>query len=61
MYPLDLDKAYISPYDKFLFTFDAEHEKSASQQKEIQKHRRIAQLRDKERAHNDQSGVWDAF
>ena len=29
----DIDKAYVSPYDKFLFGFDATHDKSASQLK----------------------------
>ena len=42
----DIDKFYVSPYDKFLYTFDKEHEKTASQLKEIEKHRRIANLRD---------------
>lgn len=37
----DIDKAYVSPYDKFLFEFDATHSKSASQLKEINKHKRI--------------------
>lgn len=42
----DIDKAYISPYDRFLFEFDATHEKSASQLKEIKKYERIFALRD---------------
>jgi hypothetical protein len=42
----DIDKAYVSPYDRFLFEFDATHEKSASQLKEIKKHERIFALRD---------------
>ena len=42
----DIDKAYVSPYDRFLFEFDACHEKSASQLKEIKKHQRIFALRD---------------
>ena len=42
----DLDKAYVSPYDRFLFEFDACHEKSASQLKEIKKYQRIFALRD---------------
>ncbi len=42
----DIDKAYVSPYDRFLFEFDACHEKSASQLKEIKKHERIFAMRD---------------
>ena len=42
----DIDKAYVSPYDRFLYEFDACHEKSASQLKEIKKHQRIFALRD---------------
>ena len=42
----DIDKAYVSPYDRFLFEFDACHEKSASQLKEIEKHERIFAMRD---------------
>lgn len=46
MTKIDIDKAYVSPYDQFLFGFDAEHEKSASQLKEIKKYQRIFALRD---------------
>ncbi|HBI21026.1 MAG TPA: hypothetical protein DDY37_00300 [Legionella sp.] len=42
----DIDKTYVSPYDRFLFEFDATHEKSASQLKEIKKYKRIFALRD---------------
>lgn len=42
----DIDKAYVSPYDRFLYEFDACHEKSASQLKEIKKHERIFAQRD---------------
>ena len=45
-YEYDIDKAYVSPYDRFLYEFDACHEKSASQLKEINKYRRIFALRD---------------
>lgn len=43
----DIDKAYISPYDKFLFDFDKSHAKTPSQLIEIEKHLRIAKMRDK--------------
>ncbi len=42
-----MKKAYISEIDQFLKTYDQEHpERSASQQKEIQKDQRIAMMRD---------------
>lgn len=57
----DIDKAYVSPYDKFLFEFDATHEKSASQMKEIKKHERLARMRDDKNYKEDQSGIWSEF
>jgi hypothetical protein len=42
----DIDKAYVSPFDKFLRTFDKKHAPSASQQKEIAKHEKIFKKRD---------------
>jgi hypothetical protein len=57
----DIDKAYVSPYDKFLFEFDATHEKSASQLKEIKKHERIAFLRDHAKLKDSEGEIWDAF
>lgn len=56
----DIDKSYISPYDKLIFEFDATNPKSASQLKEINKHKRIANLRDC--AENEQdSKIWEGF
>ncbi|MDX2345616.1 MAG: hypothetical protein QNK11_01885 [Legionella sp.] len=43
----DIDKAYVSPYDKFLRTFDAKHAPTASQQLEKAKHDKIVKQRDK--------------
>jgi hypothetical protein len=57
----DIDKAYISPYDKFLYTFDANHTPSASQQKEIKKHQRIAKLRDQATPNTSDDKHWDGF
>jgi len=57
----DIDKSYVSPYDKFLFEFDAKHKKTASQIKEIEKHKRIANLRDNAK-HKDENGeIWEDF
>lgn len=61
MNPLDLDKAYVSPHDQFLFTFDATHEKTASQLQEIKKHQHIAKLRDRPQEKGDEEVIWDAF
>jgi hypothetical protein len=56
----DIDKAYISPYDKMIFEFDATHPKSESQLKEINKHKRIANLRDNSQTEQD-SELWEGF
>ena len=57
----DIDKAYVSPYDKFYFTFDAEHPKSVSQSKEIKKYERIALLRDNATAAKEEEVIWTEF
>lgn len=57
----DIDKAYVSPYDKFLFEFDATHNKSASQIKEIQKNGRIAHMRDDKNYNSDKGEIWEEF
>jgi hypothetical protein len=57
----DIDKAYVSPYDKFYFTFDSEHSKSASQLKEIKKHKRIALLRDNAVVVVEEEIIWSEF
>lgn len=57
----DIDKAYVSPYDRFLFEFDATHDKSASQLKEIKKHQRIAALRDLVSEKTDDEELWSDF
>lgn len=56
-----IDKSYVSPYDKFLFEFDMTHEKSASQQKEIAKHKKIANLRDNVQAQASEKEIWEEF
>jgi hypothetical protein len=57
----DIDKAYVSPYDKFLFEFDATHNKSASQIKEINKHKRIFLMRDNKDYTETQAEIWSEF
>jgi hypothetical protein len=56
-----LNKAYISPIDEFLFKFDKNHEKSASQMREILKHKRIFQLRDNPVAPENKEEIWEEF
>ena len=58
---IDIDKAYVSPYDKFLFEFDAKHEKSASQIVEIKKHEEIARKRDDKNYLEQSSELWTEF
>ncbi|KTC99125.1 CBU_0585 family protein [Legionella erythra] len=57
----DLDKAYVSPIDKFLYQFDADHEKSASQLAEIRKYERINALRDNPDLPELESEIWRGF
>ncbi|MCX7118188.1 MAG: hypothetical protein NTW94_09880 [Legionellales bacterium] len=57
----NLNKAYVSPFDRFLFEFDAAHEKSVSQLEEIKKHQRIAALRDKACLKKQPEKIWHAF
>ena len=54
---------YVSEIDKFLQTFDRQHpEKSLSQQREIAKHKRIQQLRDRACQSADGSTkLWEEF
>lgn len=58
---IDIDKAYVSPYDHMLFEFDATHEKSASQMKEIKKHERLALMRDDKEYPEEMSEIWTGF
>lgn len=61
MSKIDINKAYVSPYDKFLYKFDATHKKSASQLKEIKKHQRIAELRDNPDVQEKVDEIWTEF
>lgn len=57
----DIDKAYVSPYDRFLFAFDATHEKSESQLREIKKFQRIFSLRDHASSEERKDEIWKDF
>lgn len=58
---VDLDKAYISPFDRFLYEFDVTHPKSESQLKEIQKFARIFALRDEVQPEGNADKIWTGF
>lgn len=57
----DIDKSYVSPYDKFLYGFDASHKPTESQLAEIKKHQRIAQLRDNAAYKDNKGEIWEDF
>jgi hypothetical protein len=57
----DINKAYVSPYDEFFYKFDATHDKTASQLKEIQKHQRIFALRDHATPEQAVVEIWEEF
>lgn len=60
-----LKRNYVSELDQFLQSFDQDHsKKSASQQREIEKHQRIAQCRDNPTQKNSTSStkeIWEKF
>ncbi len=58
----DRSQYYVSDAEKFLYEFDKTHpDKSASQLKEIKKHQRIAQLRDKPVKDESKNKLWERF
>ena len=57
----DIDKAYVSPFDKLLYGFDATHPLSLSQQEEIDKHQKIATLRDNASSDPSNQTLWTEF
>ncbi len=57
----DINKSFVSIYDKFLKQFDQTHALSESQNKEIEKHARIEKLRDNKSTAPSSDGVWEAF
>nr|HAT8714387.1 hypothetical protein [Legionella jordanis] len=57
----DIDKAYVSPYDKFFHGFDTKHKPSESQLKEIKKYERIFRLRDNPNSKVEDGEIWEGF
>jgi hypothetical protein len=57
----DINKSFVSIYDKFLKQFDQSHTLSASQVKEIEKHARIEKLRDNKSTTPSADGIWEEF
>lgn len=58
---IDIDKFYVSPYDKMFHGFDNSHALSESQRKEIAKHERIADLRDNADSKENEGKIWKDF
>lgn len=58
---LDIDKFYVSPFDKMMREFDATHTCSVSQSKEIEKHAQIAKLRDEAIVDDEKEKIWSGF
>lgn len=56
-----IDKAYVSPLDRFLMGFDKTHEKTTSQIAEIAKHEKIAKLRDEALSSPVSGEIWVDF
>jgi hypothetical protein len=52
---------YVSDVDKFSIKFDKAHALSASQLAEINKYKRIKQLRDEPFAENPAPAIWEEF
>ena len=57
----EIDKKYISPYDKLLHGFDTTHAPTASQQREIKKHEKIFKQRDHANVDTEENILWDKF
>lgn len=58
--PFEVDKSYVSPYDKFLYEL-SKKELSDSQRKEYEKHKKIARLRDNAQGEDATGEVWREF
>lgn len=57
----EIDKKYISPYDKLLHGFDATHAPTASQQREISKYEKLFKQRDHAESGTQKDPLWDKF
>ncbi len=59
--PLNIDKSFVSVYDKFLAQFDATHPLSASQLQEKAKSEKIQRLRDNKQNPQGLKEIWTEF
>lgn len=57
----DIDKAFVSVYDKFLYQFNQNNTLSPAQLKEMMKHQRIAELRDNPKTPQNNQDIWEEF
>ncbi|NKB46613.1 MAG: hypothetical protein GKR77_02390 [Legionellales bacterium] len=56
-----IEKNYVSKVDQFINDLNQQNPASESQQREIAKHQRIAQLRDQVTSDETQSTLWEDF
>lgn len=56
-----IDTSFVSDIDEFLTEFDKKHIKTESQQAEINKHQRLAKLRDDAEADQKDGQIWEGF
>ena len=56
-----LEKNYVSKIDQFIQELEQNNPPSLSQQREIAKHERIANLRDEKVALENESALWEEF
>lgn len=57
----EINKAYISPIDLFLYNFDQTHAPSASQIAEIEKYKKVFKLRDNPQPDGYKEKLWEEF
>lgn len=56
-----INKSYVSEIDLFLQEFDKKHPKSMTQQAEINKYKKINQLRDIPNIEQKEKKLWEGF
>lgn len=56
-----VDKSYVSLIDKFLQEYVKTHTKTLSENREIQKYQRLAELRDNPDAYDLDDEIWEGF
>lgn len=57
----DINKAYVSPYDKFFHQFDKDHEPSLAQLAEKNYYKELGLLRDHAKPKKPIDKIWEEF